>query len=110
MTTWNQNRITERAAAARALRARAMGVPLWKGALFAALLAYHTSSLLAALRARANAFLSPVGVGASEAALVTLREQHAPAHASLRFTADLHASPLLSSRDFLARASRKRRF
>ena len=81
-----------------------MGVAVWKGALFALLLAYNWRGCVDVLRSRANAFLSPAGVGPPEALLQASLAQEKPAHARLRFTADLHASSLLSSRDLLASA------
>ena len=56
------------------------------------------------LQAAALAFLSPPGVGAPAAVVPSWAARE---HRALRFTADLHASPLLSSRSLLAGGERR---
>jgi hypothetical protein len=56
------------------------------------------------LQAAAHAFLSPPGVGAPAAVVPSWAARE---HRALRFTADLHASPLLSSRSLLAGGERR---
>jgi hypothetical protein len=83
-----------------------MGVPLWKRALVVALLAYNWAGLLTALRARGNAFLAPPGVGPPQ--LSARDDALKPADGGsprLQFTADLHASSVMSSIDLLVRRS-----
>jgi hypothetical protein len=81
-------------------------VSLFKGALFAALLAYNALSVRDAARAAAQAFLAPAGAGAPPAPGAPLPADALAAHAALRFVADMHASPMLASRDVLVRGAR----
>jgi hypothetical protein len=80
-----------------------MGAPLWKRALLVALLAYNWAGLRGALRARGNGFLSPPGVGPRPQGNRTV-VQPLESGRRLQFTADLHASSLMSSRSFLVRS------
>lgn len=82
-----------------------MGAPLWKRALLVALLAYNWAGLRSALRARGNGFLSPPGVGPQLQGNRSVVQPHEPGP-RLQFTADLHASSLMSSRSFLVRSLR----
>jgi hypothetical protein len=81
------------------------GASLFRGALFVALLAYNVLSLRDIARAAAQAFLAPPGAGAPPAPGAPLPAGALAAHASLRFVADMHASPMMSSRDVLVRPS-----
>ncbi len=74
-----------------------------KGAVFVALLAYNALSLREAVRAAAQAFLVPAGAGAPHPPGVPLPADALAAHSSLRFVADMHASPMMSTRDVLVR-------
>ena len=80
-----------------------MGAPLWKRALLVAMLAYNWAGLRSALHARGNGFLSPPGVGPR---LQGNRSVVQPTESGprMQFTADLHASSLMSSRSFLVRS------
>ena len=81
-----------------------MGVSWARGAVFIALLAYNLNCVRDMARASAQAFLAPAGFGVQPESGAPLPASALAAHTRLRFVADMHASPLMSSRNVLVRS------